>query len=1082
MNSVGTSSNSVQLNLSNKFSPNKLNVIKKPVIPIKPKALSLTPNLREFAAKLAAEKAKKVQEQTNSFQAFVTKKRSLLSTKKQCSETHSDIAKFVSDRTVGLVNKSQLVPTKHSNGFNDSPSNSFTNKVTTASASSPVATSINSFTNKLTSNCPSPVASSISNQNGSAKKFTFKKITKKPVVDLENLNSPTICNQSASKSFRNSATVGKNVSTAELLDILEDKKENSTNNINQLNSANTTIKAIPKQNVHKEEIDLNQSLGIDNLLAESLDWDVQEKKAEKTKQLDEMIIENIDWDSFNDEFPDDLEATLNDANASNLDNTFTPYEGGKSKSHSRTDNTLEFRKVYPHTDVMNEVLHGKFGLQNYRPNQEEIINASLEQHDCFVLMPTGGGKSLCYQLPAVLTPGVTVVISPLRALISDQVDKLNALDIPSAHMCADVKKSEIDVIMAKLAQMEPGIKLLYLTPEKIVASRNTCDMLQGLHKRGKLARFVIDEVHCLSQWGHDFRPDYKQLSCLRRNYPKVPIMCLTATATKLVQEDVLNILNIRNVKTFIRSFNRPNIKYQVLSKTAKIVTSDIANLIKSKFHRKSGIVYCLCRNDCDTLAKDLSNFGVRAKAYHAGMSGSSREKVQREWMNDIFHVIVATIAFGMGIDKPDVRYVIHNSVPKSVEAFYQESGRAGRDGETSYSYLFYSPGDVIRLKKLIQMDRNTTKKTLEGHFENLQQMEQYCDNKIDCRRYLQLMHLGEKFDRNICLKNKATACDNCENIKNNQIMDVTKESRQLAQLVKEMATRENLTMLHIVDVYKGSKIKKIIDRRHDKHSLYGAGSHMSKNDIHRVLKDLLFKKALKDHCVLTGEFPIVYVKPGPNMQSLYSTNSKVTISVEKRTNSKALNVTNSSTSLTPDDLSSTSDYQSYTPDDQPSTSNASSATSSFGNATTASSPKTNLRKISSLKVMCHEELLEACRTFAIERNATLSSIMNLTALKNMSEQLPDTVDDFMKIQYVTKANFQKFGEAFLKITKTYRAQVDALKPVATFAPASAAYNDDDWVANNFSPSPKKRQGTKRKFYRRKGTASKRGSWKRRKNG
>ncbi|KYB26388.1 Bloom syndrome protein homolog-like Protein [Tribolium castaneum] len=703
----------------------------------------------------------------------------------------------------------------------------------------------------------------------------------------------------------------------------------------------------------------------------------------------------------------------------------------------RTDDSHEFRKKYPHTEVMYEVLHQKFGLRHFRPHQEEIINASLTQQDCFVLMPTGGGKSLCYQLPAVLMPGVTIVISPLRALISDQVDKLNALDIPSAHLCSDVKKADVDVIFQKLHVREPILKLLYLTPEKMSASGKVTDMIKSLYARNKLARFVIDEVHCLSQWGHDFRPDYKQLSNLRKQYPEVPIICLTATATKQVQGDVTNILGLKNPKTFIRSFNRPNIKYRVIPKNGIKVVEEITKLIKQRFYRKSGIIYCLCRADCEKLAEDLCKLGIKAKAYHAGMSDSIREKQQREWMQDQFHVIVATIAFGMGIDKPDVRFVIHNSMPKSVEAFYQESGRAGRDGEPSYSYLFYSYADAGRLKRLMQMDRGVNKNALHGHYENLYQMVSFCENIVDCRRYLQLIHLGEKFDRKICMENKAMMCDNCENIKNNKLSDVTKEARELGQLVHDLARLENVTLLYVADVYKGSKLKKIVEKRHDQHRFYGGGSSLDRVDIQRILINLVLRKILTDFCTFNGDFPVVYIKPGVKFTTVNQPDLKIMLSIRERIAPVA------KVSMT---KSSSDESRSPTP------------------STSAAQPvAANKFKINAIKVQCHEELLEECRRLALERSVTLSSIMNLSAIKNMSEVLPNTKEDFMKIQHVTQANYEKFGEYFLKITTKHREELNKLQtPVASFEStrSSNAFDDSDWwLDSSQSTSGVKRKST-----------------------
>ncbi|CAH1988579.1 unnamed protein product [Acanthoscelides obtectus] len=527
---------------------------------------------------------------------------------------------------------------------------------------------------------------------------------------------------------------------------------------------------------------------------------------------DDFDLSDINWSEKIDTpvKESDILADISDVNWSEdifAQESYTPPDAFKD----RVDDAAEFKGHYHFSDTMDEVLHQKFGLREFRPQQREIINACLNRHDCFVLMPTGGGKSLCYQLPAVLSEGVTIVISPLRALISDQVDKLNALDICSAHLCSDVSREDSTMVFSKLHCREPLIKLLYLTPEKINASMAVADLLKSLYQRGKLARVVIDEAHCLSQWGHDFRPDYKQLYKLREQFRDVPIMCLTATATKHVETDVINTLKLTKVKRFIMSFNRPNIKYQVIPKTGKFATAEIIKLIRSKFYKKSGIIYCLARNDCDTIAEQLNRQGIMTRPYHAGMNDKIREAIQREWMQDRFYVIVATIAFGMGIDKPDVRFVIHNSIPKSVEAFYQESGRAGRDGEISYSYLFYNYTDVLRLQKIMQMEK-ANRKTMDGHNNNLRQMVSFAENVVDCRRHLQLLHLGENFDRNICIRNKGTTCDNCENINRYKEVDVTKEARELGTLVKDLSVRD-VTMIQIADTYKGSKAKLIVDRR-----------------------------------------------------------------------------------------------------------------------------------------------------------------------------------------------------------------------------------------------------------------------------
>ncbi|GFS08349.1 Bloom syndrome protein homolog, partial [Elysia marginata] len=336
--------------------------------------------------------------------------------------------------------------------------------------------------------------------------------------------------------------------------------------------------------------------------------------------------------------------------------------------------------------------------------------------------------------------------------------------IPASHLSSDVDNLQAQSIYSGLFQRTPAYKMLYVTPEKLSASEKLLNCLDSLYKRQLLTRFVIDEAHCVSHWGHDFRPDYKKLYVLRQRYPGVPMMALTATATPRVRKDIIHQLGMTSPKWFMQSFNRPNLKYTVQNKKPSCTTSDIIEMIKTKFHNDSGIVYCLSRKECDSVATELQQAGIQAESYHAGLDDSSRARVQERWLSDDnCKVICATIAFGMGIDKSDVRFVIHYSLPKSVEGYYQEAGRAGRDGVLSYCILFYSYQDVKRLRRMLDMDPNATYESKRVHIDNLFRMISYCENVTDCRRCQILQYFGEcSFDRSMCAVMPGAVCDNCQ--------------------------------------------------------------------------------------------------------------------------------------------------------------------------------------------------------------------------------------------------------------------------------------------------------------------------------
>ncbi|KAL6176388.1 hypothetical protein ACLB2K_053022 [Fragaria x ananassa] len=493
-----------------------------------------------------------------------------------------------------------------------------------------------------------------------------------------------------------------------------------------------------------------------------------------------------------------------------------------------------------------------FGNHSFRLNQREVINATMSGHDVFVLMPTGGGKSLTYQLPAVICPGLTLVISPLVSLIQDQIMHLFQANIPAAYLSANMEWSEQQEILREVSSEYCKYKLLYVTPEKVAKSDFLLRKLESLNARQLLSRIVIDEAHCVSQWGHDFRPDYQALGILKQKFPDTPVLALTATATASVKEDVVQALGLVNCIVFRQSFNRPNLWYSVIPKTKKCI-EDIDKFIKENHYDESGIIYCLSRMDCEKVAEKLQECGHKTAFYHGSMDPAQRAFVQKQWSKDEINIICATVAFGMGINKPDVRFVIHHSLPKSIEGYHQECGRAGRDGQRASCVLYYSYSDYIRVKHMIsqgaieqssltpgqnRMNTANSGRILETNTENLLRMVSYCENDVDCRRLLQLIHFGEKFDCTTCNK----TCDNCLKIKSFIEKDVTEIAKQLVELVKSAG--QQCSSAHILEVYRGSFSQFVKKHGHHTLSLHGAGKHLPKGEASRVLRHLVTEDLL----------------------------------------------------------------------------------------------------------------------------------------------------------------------------------------------------------------------------------------------
>ena len=518
----------------------------------------------------------------------------------------------------------------------------------------------------------------------------------------------------------------------------------------------------------------------------------------------------------------------------------------------------------------------RFHLKGFRPNQLEAINATLAGKDAFVLMPTGGGKSLCYQLPSIIrsgrTQGVSIVVSPLLSLMQDQIEHLEELGIKARFINGESPSEDRSIVQAALRSSDPQneCEILYITPEMLSKSSKTIETLRDLHRRRKLARLVIDEAHCVSQWGHDFRPDYKLLGDIRKQFPGVPVIALTATATENVKIDVMHNLGMENCEIFTQSFNRPNLYYEVRRKgKSQEVLQSIAETIEDSYSLQSGIIYCLSKKNCENVAEKLrATYGIKAAHYHAGMNAEQRQQVQKEWQTGTHQVIVATIAFGMGIDKANVRFVIHHTIPKSLEGYYQETGRAGRDGKRSGCFLYYGYQDTNALRRMIdEGDGSFEQKERQIHM--LQKTIQFCENKSDCRRVQILRYFSENFKREDC----DASCDNCRSTSTFEEKDFTFYVKKVINLVSSIQSQK-VTLIHCMDVFRGGKSKKITEREHYNLSEYGAGSELDRGNVERLFYRLLSEKALTENNITRRGFTHQYLQVGPacTLASKVSTN------------------------------------------------------------------------------------------------------------------------------------------------------------------------------------------------------------------
>src|SRR5438876_5831439 len=465
-------------------------------------------------------------------------------------------------------------------------------------------------------------------------------------------------------------------------------------------------------------------------------------------------------------------------------------------------------------------LKKRFGYEQFRPLQEEIICDALAGRDVFVLMPTGGGKSLCFQLPALMREGLTIVVSPLISLMKDQVDALQTSGIAATFLNSTLDRDQAKARWRGLHRGE--YRLLYVAPERL--------MLDGFLERAlnwNIAQLAIDEAHCISEWGHDFRPEYRELKKLRKHLPDVPIMALTATATERVRADIVKELKLRDPRCYVASFNRPNLTYRVVPKTTPY--DQLLAFIRSR-PNDSGIVYCASRKSTDSLARNLNEDGVSAKPYHGGLTTSERTKHQDAFLRDDVRVITATIAFGMGINKPNVRFVVHYDLPKNLESYYQETGRAGRDGLPSECVLLFSPSDVA--KQLHFIDEKAEKEARIARAQ-LQQMVHYAETR-QCRRSVLLEYFGERF-----LQQSCASCDNC--LQPRETFDGTVHAQKFLSCVYRIRARHGFGfgLGHIVDVLRGADTEAIRQRNHNELSTYGIGSELKRGEWQAIGRELL---------------------------------------------------------------------------------------------------------------------------------------------------------------------------------------------------------------------------------------------------
>jgi len=596
-----------------------------------------------------------------------------------------------------------------------------------------------------------------------------------------------------------------------------------------------------------------------------------------------------------------------------------------------------------------------FGFPSFRPLQREIIRATMEGRDVFALLPTGGGKSLCFQLPALIRPGLTVVVSPLIALMKDQVDALQAGGIAATFLNSSLGAVESRKRLRGLHQHE--YRLLYAAPERLMLS----GVLNNLQK-WNVNLIVIDEAHCISEWGHDFRPEYRQLAQLRATFPNTPMMALTATATTRVREDIVKLLQLREPQCFVASFNRPNLTYRVIAK-AKPSAQALA-FLRSR-PRDSGIIYCQSRKGAESVAAQLTQHGISARPYHAGLTAGQRSENQELFLRDEVRVICATIAFGLGINKPNVRFVIHYDLPKNIEGYYQETGRAGRDGLPAECLLLFSAGDVVKQQIFIK-EKSPAEQRIAR--EQLRQIVHYADS-AGCRRVELLRYFGETFPAANC-----GGCDNC--LEPRDTFDGTVAAQKFLSCVYRIWQKSGFGfgLNHVVEVLTGSDSDKIRRRRHEALSTYGIGREHSRAHWQAIGRELVRLGYLREQADKFNALELTE-------QGRAALRSRAQITLTKPMVAPSA------------------------PEKMP----------RAGEPMVAPSPPEKMPRAG--EIACDEELFERLRQLrkklADERNVPAYIVFSDVSLRQMARYYPATDGQFTRISGVGEKKLQEFGAVFL---------------------------------------------------------------------